>query len=445
MNPGTGRTPTRARYEVVALLVLMAAMANMDRVCIAITMPFIQKDLFLTDDQVGCVLGSFYFAYALFEVPSGWMADRFGVRLTLTRIVLWWSAMTAFTGLAGGFWSLVALRVLFGLGEAGMYPSVNRAFSRWLPVTERGRAFGLVAMGLLLGAAATQPLVANMLLTIDWRYIFPILGVVGVLWTVIWHWRFRDNPHEHPRVDAAELAQIGTPAQVVHTPVPWAQLVSHRTFVALSLSMACAFYSINFSITWLPIYLLRVHELDLKQVGWWAGLILVLQSLGSFTGGFLNDWLRRRWGLRRGRALPAVICCLLAATLFSGAIFAPSAMSAAFLLAFAGVFALMVNPLSFAVCTEIAGKHAGTVSGAMNMVTTLAGAISPIVVGQCLRHLDSWTIPMSIMGISYFLAAVCWFFINPAEKLFTSVAPRQPESSTGILGPGKPLPTANAT
>src|SRR5215475_4254814 len=151
--------PTRVRHGVLGFTLVLTAIAYLDRVCISTAAPAMKQDLGISDVEMGYVFSAFTLAYALFEVPSGWLADRFGARVTLTRIVLWWSAMTAATGAAAGFWSLVSLRWLFGVGEAGVMPSLTRAFSRWLPARERGAAFGLTLMAAALGGALTQPLV----------------------------------------------------------------------------------------------------------------------------------------------------------------------------------------------------------------------------------------------------------------------------------------------
>jgi MFS transporter, ACS family, glucarate transporter len=160
--------PTRTRHVVVGWTLVVGAIAYLDRVCISTAAPAIRSELGLSDAEMGLVFSAFTFAYALAEVPSGWFADRFGARVTLTRIVVWWSVLTAATGLAGGFPSLVLLRFLFGVGEAGMFPAIARAFGRWLPAAERGRAFGLAIMTAAIGGALTQPLVVALLERISW-------------------------------------------------------------------------------------------------------------------------------------------------------------------------------------------------------------------------------------------------------------------------------------
>src|SRR5882724_4286843 len=199
---------TRGRHKVLGFTLALVAVAYLDRVCISTAAPAIKAELGIGDGQMGLVFSAFTLSYALFEIPSGWLADRFGARVTLTRIVLWWSAMTAATGLASGFRSLVSIRLLFGVGEAGTFPAAARAYARWLPEAERGRAFGLAIMTGAFGGALTQPLVVALLGVTSWRFAFAIFGSVGVVWAIAWWVWFRDDPADHPAVDAVELAAI---------------------------------------------------------------------------------------------------------------------------------------------------------------------------------------------------------------------------------------------
>ena len=231
--------PTNVRYGAVAFTLVMIAIAYLDRVCISTAAPAMQAELGLSDPQMSVVFSAFILSYALFEVPSGWLADRFGARLALSRIVVWWSAMTAATGLASGFGALVAVRFLFGIGEAGAFPATARIYARWLPMRLHGRLFGVLLAAAAIGGAVTQPLVVALLTRIGWRQSFAAFGVLGVIWSLaFWRW-FRDDPREHAGVNAAELQLIaaGGASNAAHAPVPWRALVRNRTLVAL-----CAMY-----------------------------------------------------------------------------------------------------------------------------------------------------------------------------------------------------------
>ena len=141
-------TSSRVRSRVLGFAFPLAVITYLDRICISAAAPFIMDDLHLTVLQMSVVFSAFTLAYSLFEIPSGWLGDVNGPRRVLTRIVLWWSAFTMLTGAARGLPSLVAIRFLFGAGEAGAFPNIARSFSRWFPLRERGQANGVMFLGL---------------------------------------------------------------------------------------------------------------------------------------------------------------------------------------------------------------------------------------------------------------------------------------------------------
>jgi MFS family permease len=402
---------------MLGLALAAMAVAYLDRVCISTAAPSIKADLRLSDAQMGYVFSAFTLAYALFEVPSGWLADRFGARTTLTRIVLWWSAMTAATGSATGFASLVSLRWLFGMGEAGVLPSLTRAYGRWLPVRERGRAFGFTLMAAALGGAATQPLVVALLERMSWRQAFPIFGSVGLVWAATWFWWFRDDPHAHPAVNRAELALIGTDPPAPHPAVPWGRLWRSRGMLALCAMYFGAIYGWYFYLTWLPTYLLRARGFDLHAVGWLAALPMLGIALGSLVGGTATDYLGRRFGARAGLRAPGLVGLPLAALAIGAAVATTDGVTAAYCLAAAaGLAALGVAP-AWAVCLAVGGRHAGVVSGTMNTFGNLGGVMSPLVVGWCLEAWGSWEAPLYTVAALYVLAALCWLGIDPLARI----------------------------
>jgi MFS family permease len=408
---------SRARHVVLGFALAAMGVAYLDRVAISSAAPAVKAELGLSDTEMGLVFSAFTLAYALFEVPSGWLADRFGARWMLTRIVLWWSAMTAATGAATGFASLVTIRWLFGMGEAGVLPSLSRAFSRWLPPQDRGRAFGLTLMAAALGGAATQPLVVALLERISWRHAFPIFGSVGVVWAAAWLWWFRDEPRQHRGVNAAELALIGGEPPAPHPRVPWAKLAGSRGMIALCAMYFGAIYGWYFYITWLPTYLLRGRGFDFQAMGWLASLPLLAIAAGSVVGGSLSDLLVRRFGLRAGLRAPGLVGLPLAGLCVLAAIATPDGRSAALLLAgAAGCAALGIAP-AWSVCLAIGGRHAGVVSGAMNTFGNLGGALSPVVMGAVLERFGSWDLSLYSVAALYGLAALCWLGIDPASPI----------------------------
>jgi MFS family permease len=411
--------PSRARHVVLGFALAAMGVAYLDRVAISSAAPAMQADLGLTDQQLGNVFSIFMLAYALFEVPSGWLADRFGARWMLTRIVLWWSAMTALTGAAGGYLSLLAIRWLFGMGEAGVLPSLARAFSRWLPARARGNAFGFTLMAAALGGAATQPLVTTLLARFSWREAFPIFGSVGLIWAAAWFWWFRDDPSVHHSVNAAELALIGHEPETPHPPVPWRALIKSRGVLALGAMYFSAIYGWYFYITWLPSYLLRARGFDLATMGWLAMMPLLGVAAGALAGGWISDPLVRRFGLRAGLRAPGLVGLPLAALFMLFAIATPDGRTATFLFAgAAGSAALGIAP-AWSVCLAIGGRHAGVVSGAMNTFGNLGGALMPWVMGHTLEAFGSWNISLYSVAALYGVAALCWLGIDPESPIET--------------------------
>lgn len=430
--------PTRARHVMLVFALGAMAVAYLDRVCISTAAPAISADLGLSHSQMGWVFSAFTIAYALFEMPSGWLADRFGARTMLTRIVLWWSAMTAATGAATGFGSLVVLRWLFGMGEAGVLPSLARAFGRWLPSSEAGRAFGLTIMAGALSGAMTQPLVVAILARFSWRTAFPLFGAVGIVWAAAWFFWFRDEPREHRGVNEAELAFIGRRPQEPHPRVPWRALLRHRSLLAICAMYFGAIYGWYFYLTWLPTYLLRGRGFELASVGWLAALPLLGIAAGSLLGGALADTLTRRFGRRVGLRAPGLVGLPLAALAIVLSITLRDPMSAALCLTAAALLAALGVAPAWAVCLALGGRHAGVVSGAMNTFGNLGGATSPIVVGLCLDRWGSWDAPLYTVAALYAFAALCWLGVDPEAALdvgpSTGAPPRLP-SCTDVCPP----------
>jgi MFS family permease len=395
---------------VVVFTLTLVAIAYLDRVCISTAAPTMQKALGLGDFQMGMVFSAFTLSYALFEIPSGWLADRFGARVTLTRVVLFWSAMTAATGLASGFASLLVVRALFGMGESGAYPSTSRIFSRWLPAAERGRAFGLVI--------ATGPIAGALIGATGWRNAFYLFGCVGLVWAAAFFWDFTDEPSAHRRVNEAELREIGAGSVTAAGPeAPLGALLASRTVIALSAMYFGAIYGWYFYLTWLPKYLLDARGFDMSRVGWLAAAPLTGIAVGVLAGGYLADRLPAFLGRRAGRRIQGLVGLPFAALAVVLAAVTPSPILAVcFLTAAAALAALGVAP-AWTVCVEVGGARAGAVTGMMNTFGNLGGATSPLFFGLCLSRYHSYQAPLFSMAALYLVAAVCWLAVDPDKPI----------------------------
>lgn len=408
--------PTRGRFTLLRFTLILSIITYLDRVAISSAAPILREELHLTGVQMGWVFSAFTFAYAAFEIPSGWLGDVFGPRKVLTRIVLWWSAFTAATGLAWSYSSLVVARFLFGVGEAGAFPNISRSFARWFPTPERGNAHGVIFMGTRIGGALAPPIVVMLMTWLGWRETFYIFGSIGAVWCIFW-WRwFRDDPAGHPAVNAEELALIesGRGREGGHA-FAWADLLSWN-LLFICLMYFTMGYTLYFNLTWLPTYLREVRGFTVQQAGWIAGVVLMTGAICTYAGGRLTDYLVKHRGLKIGRSV-GVISLPVAAVLLVGVALTPSPIMAAVLLAATlGVADLGVSSC-WAICHDVGGEHAGTVTGAMNTFGNLGGALSPLVVGYAVDWWQSWTIPFFVTAGVYVFGGLMTLIVNPNKPL----------------------------
>jgi MFS transporter, ACS family, glucarate transporter len=409
--------PSRARYKVLAFTTILAIITYLDRVAISTAAPNVRSEMGLDAVQMGWVFSAFTWAYAIFEIPSGWMGDVMGPRKVLTRIVLWWSAFTAATGLAWNFASLVVARLLFGIGEAGAFPNTSRSFARWFPVAEKGNAHGWVFMGTRMGGAITPPIVVALMAAVGWRRTFFMFGMLGVIWAWFW-WRwFRDEPSQHPEVNPGELALIEANREV-HAEdrgFNWSALLSPNLLLVYGMYFTMG-YTLYFNLTWLPTYLKDVRGFTLQQAGWLSAVVLFTGGVMTYVGGKLTDHLVKRYGLKIGRSM-AVVTLPIAGMLLIAAAQTENSMTAAILLAATlGVADLSVSSC-WSICHDIGGRHSGIVTGAMNTWGNIGGALSPLVVGYAVGWWNSWTVPFYITAGVYLFGAICTFFVDPRKRV----------------------------
>jgi ACS family glucarate transporter-like MFS transporter len=412
--------PTNARYVAVAFAMLLAIVQYLDRVCISQAGPAISRDLGLSNVQMGWVFSVFTWAYALFEVPGGWMGDRLGPRRVLMRIVVWWSFFTAATGWVWNAASLIVTRTLFGAGEAGCFPNLTRIFTTWLPKRERERAQGTLWLAARWSGAFTPLLVAYLLDLMTWRRTFEVFGVVGIAWAIAFYWWFRDDPRQHASVNAAELALMPTAAEsAVGGHPPFRRILAHRSVVLLSIQYACLSYGWYFYVTWLPKYLLEARGTSVKMGALLASLPLLLGGAGCLIGANIIPLIAARTGVILARRIVAIVGFTGASASIFAFVQVTDPVRAMFVLGLAGFFNDFVMPAAWAGCMDIGGRYSGTVSGTMNMIGNIGGALSPLAVGYILAWTGNWSLTFYVSAAIYLLGGLCWFFIDahtPLEK-----------------------------
>lgn len=413
-----GVRPTRMRHVVLAVLCSLSVVNYLDRVCIAKSAPFIMTDLGLTKVEMGLVFSAFTLAYALFEVPGGWLGDMIGPRKVITRIVVWWSMFTTFTGVVNHLWSMIAVRFLFGAGEAGTYPNSSKIISRWMPRAERGSAQGLMWMCGRWGGAFAPGIVAYMLLHMHWRSTFWVFGIVGIVWaTLFWIW-FRDMPQDKKGVNAAELEIIrkGQPPPVPRPKVPWLMLMKSGNLWAICWMYFCMSYGWYFYITWLPTYL-EARGVSLMRSGILGGLPLFFGGIGCILGGLLTDYVVRRTGNLRNRRYIGAVGFFCGSLCMGSSVLVADPTWAVVVISMASFFGDMTMGSSWAVCLDVGHELAGTVSGCMNTWGNLGGALANVVTGFLVQHFGNWNLPIMVSGSIFFFGALLWLRIDPTRSV----------------------------
>jgi MFS family permease len=370
---------------------------------------------------MGWAFAAFSWAYALFQIPGGWMSDWIGPRRVLTGIVVWWSVFTAATGWVWSLVTLVASRFLFGAGQGGGFPVLTKSFTTWLPAGERVRAQGIMWLSARWGGAFTPLLVVALMQVISWRRAFEVFGLLGLIWALLfWRW-YRDNPRHHPEPNQAELALLqgaeGTASG--HGRVPWGRFLRSGTVWLLWVQYFCLAYGWYFYITWLPTYLQEARGQTLEGSALLGAMPLFFGGLGSLFCGFVLSRLERAMGsvLRARRFIAALGffgagAMLIVSVYLSDAFWAMVAMGLA---SFANDLAM---PPSWSACMDVGGRYAGSLSGSMNMAGNMAGWVAPPMVAYILTWTnDNWAITFYLSAVIYFVGAVCWIFIDPLTPL----------------------------
>ena len=413
--------PSRARYGVIAYAVTLAILSYIDRVAISQAATPIAADLHLSKSQMGLIFGAFALSYAVFEIPSGWMGDWMGARRVLVRIVLWWSAFTAVTGLAWSFVSLWVIRFLFGVGEAGCFPNLTKALSVWLPVEEHARAQGILWTLARWGGAFTPPLVVLAFRYMSWRTAFALFGALGLVWCVFFYRWYRDRPQEHPSVNAAELellkhvsARAGS-----HGDVPWRRLLSNRSLWLLWAQYFCYVFTWYFYITWLPTYLQEFRGQTPAAAAALSIFPLFFGGFGSLASGLTAGRLARALGgVARARRITAASGLLGNALLLLAMTRIGDPLRAMMVMGLASFCADFLITCAWSTCMDIGGKYAGTVSGSMNMMGNLAGFVAPVTGGFLLeRSGGNWNLLLYLMMAIGVVGALCWPFIDPVTPI----------------------------
>jgi len=424
------------RWLIAGLMWTAIAINYIDRVVLSAAAPIISKEFALNTAEMGLIMSAFFWSYALLQLPAGWLADRFGQKLTLGGAVLWWSVATAMTGLANGFNSLFALRVGLGVGEAAAYPSNAGIASRWFPDKERATVAGIFDSGSKFGGAVAMPLIVWLIALVGWKMTFVLSGSIGIVWALVWFAFYKNDPEQHSGVNEAELRHIregqrrkeGTGDKPT---LRWYHLLRYRNVWAMCLGFFFINYNSYFFITWLPTYLVKERGMDLISMGFVAALPLLLAMLVEVFAGWLSDRIYRqgRWSLTRIRKTFLVVGLLMASCIGFAA-FAESSWLAIVLLCIAKSGTTVAATQVWAMPGDVAPRGmTSMLAGLQNTVSNMGGVVGPIITGFIVAATNSF-VPALLFSAGLIVVAILNYLF-----LLGEVEPIKEQSENPLIEP----------
>lgn len=398
------------------------AINYIDRANLGVAAPYIAKDLDLSPEATGYLLGAFFWTYALFQLPSGWFIDKVGARIAYAVAVVWWSLFTAAAAIANSFGMLFGVRLLLGVGEAPAYPANAKIVSEWFPRRERALATSIFDSGNRVGTALSLPIVSAIIAQFGWRMSFVITGALGILWTFFWLKMYR-TPAEHPRITPEERAYIEsdqTPQNTddANNKVRWRDLFRYRTIWGMMLGFFCLNFVIYFFSTWFPTYLVKARGFDLKQMGFIGMIPALVAVFGGYLGGYVSDRLVRS-GMRLSiaRKIPLVGGMFLSSSIgLSVLVESTTAAIALMSLSYASLAFAAASIWSLPADVAPTRDHVGSIGGIQNFASNLAGICITMFVGKMLAKTGGFVVPLLVAGGFSLLGAFSYLVIVPEIK-----------------------------
>ena len=446
--PATARPrSSHTRYVVLAFLCVLAFLTYFDRICIASVKPDIERDLRISENQMGFIFGAFWLAYGLLEIPAGSLGDRFGPRRTLSGIALLWSVFTALSGSAVGFASLLAYRVMFGIGEAGAYPNIASAQHNWFPSRAHARIGGFLWLVSRWGGALSYKIFPALMLALStpsfrralhapglrfladapaWRMGFWTCGLAGVIWVLLFYPWFRDDPATKQSVNSAELDLIrgGRPlGQERHArfgAATWRLLLTNRALWLIAIGYMGTSFGWSFQTNWMNQFLLDKYGISYQDPDWnWLKTLpLLAGGAACLIGGVLSDaYVRRRGRPRFGRVIFPIVGSFLAALSMAFIPLSRTPAQTMALICLASLATDIGQAPAWAAIIVIGGEYAGTAFGFINMIANVGGNFLAPVLCPRIYPRYGWGAMMEVYAAAFFLGTIMWLQIDPTRRL----------------------------
>jgi ACS family glucarate transporter-like MFS transporter len=421
---------TNVRWVVVAVLFMITAINYADRATISLAGPEIAKDLQFNAVTMGYIFSAFGWAYVIFQLPGGWLLDRFGSKRVYATSIFLWSLFTLLVGGVGFFTGLAAVGVLFslrflvGASEAPSFPANSRIVAAWFPANERGTAAAIFNSAQYAATVIFAPLMGWLIHSFGWHWVFAVMGVLGLLFVLVWNKLIYD-PKDHPLANSEEVSYIEKGGGLVSMDQAKAdgsakegpdlrligQLLRNRMLGGIYLAQYCINALTYFFITWFPVYLVKEKHMTILKAGFVAAIPAVCGFVGGVLGGIVSDlMLKRGYSLSAARKTPIVVGMLLSMTMVAcNYVSAESAVIFFMALAF---FGKGVGALGWAVNSDTAPKQIAGLSGAVfNTCGNLSSITTPIAIGYIVEGTGSFNGALIYVGAHALVAMICYLFV----------------------------------
>jgi MFS transporter, ACS family, D-galactonate transporter len=395
------------RWWIVGLLFAASLINYLDRAAISFALPFISRDFHLTAQGKGLLLSSFFWSYALMQLPIGWSADRFNLRWLYAGAFTIWSVAQGLTGLASSLAALIAFRIVLGIGESIYLPGGTKIVSLLFAPRERGLPSGLFDFGTRTGLVLEGILVPWLLIRFGWRRTFLILGFTALLWIAPWF-----------RVFPSGLQALGPSAAAKD--LPWRTVgrsLLNRNLLGICLGFFCFDYYWYVLVTWLPDYLVNVRHLSIVQAGFYASLAFFTFGIAEPIGGWIADSLiRRGWDETATRKGIVAIAFTMGVFLIGAMRTADTGVAIGLLIG-ASLVGLATGNLLAILQSCAPAEAVGIWTGAENFAGNLAGIIAPLAVGFLITSHGSY-VPGFELASFILLAGVLpyWFVVGNLQR-----------------------------
>ena len=414
-----------ARAGVLVLLATALFLAYLTRHSLAVVNTSMQQELGINNEQFGWIISAFSTGYLLCQIPGGWLGQRFGTRWMLAAFAAAWSVMTSLFTLAGSIWSLVTIRLLFGMAQAGLVPNQAQVIKDWFPEQRRATTSSLLMAAMQVGSVASLALTGWVSQSWGWRTIFHVYGALGIAWAVVFAWWFRTYPQEMAWLTGGEapLVQMDrSETRASSAKIPWEPIFRSRSFWGLAGQAFFKAAGYNFAVTFFPAMLEFAYAVPKEQTGNLAAISMVGLVAGSLIGGWTIDGVQRRTENKRvSRCLVAGISLVLTASVMSAAPLMKTGMGLSLLMGVAALVSGFAQSPPWAAIIDIGGKQTAVVMGFMNCASSLPGIIISPLTGRLMDQIQKtngdWNIPILLHALFYLLAALCWLAVDPNRTI----------------------------